>query len=68
MENSVNNTCPAVKYSCKYFDSSLKNRCGLKTPTISKNGRHFYCKSHIMSKEIKDIGIFSMITEGSRAV
>lgn len=64
----MSNTCPAIKYQCQYFDSSIKNKCGLRKPSVTNNGRHFYCKSHAMSKEINDMGMFSMITEGSRGI
>lgn len=61
-------TCPAIKYTCRYFNSTLKNRCALRKPYVRKNGRYFFCKSHSSSKEIKDMGMFSLITEGSRAI
>jgi hypothetical protein len=60
--------CPAIKDSCRYFDGTIKNKCGLRRPTISNNGRHFYCKSHTAGKEIKDMGMFSMITEGAKKI
>ena len=56
--------CPAIKSSCSYFDRTIKNKCGYRTPRVSKNGKKMYCKSHSMSKEIKDLGMFSLITDG----
>jgi hypothetical protein len=58
--------CPAIKASCRYFDGTIKNRCGIKRPYVGTVGKKFYCKSHSCSKEIKDMGMFSLITEGTR--
>jgi len=58
--------CPAVKESCQYFDNTIKNKCSMRTPRISQNAKKMYCKSHTRSLEIKDLGMFSLITEGTR--
>ena len=60
--------CPAIKANCSYFDSTIKNKCGIKKPYVATTGRKFFCKSQTMSKEIKDMGMFSLITQGSRKV
>ena len=57
--------CPAVKKSCSYYDTTIKNKCSLRTPRISNNGKTFYCKSHTSGAKIEDMGLFSLITEGT---
>lgn len=58
--------CPAIKSSCYYYDSTIKNKCGIRKPLVATTGHKFFCKSNTSSKEIKDMGMFSLITQGSR--
>ncbi len=58
--------CPAIKKSCKHFDNTKKNKCGMRKPRISNNGKNFYCKDSPMSSKIMDLGLFSLITEGTK--
>ena len=30
----MSNICPAIKASCKHFDGTIKNKCGIRKPLI----------------------------------
>ena len=55
--------CPAVRAECQYFSF---NKCQMNHPREGKTGDKHYCRSHIMSKEVKDLGAISAISKGPK--
>ena len=55
--------CPAIKDSCSHFEY---NKCQMRHPVIKKSSGSYWCKSHAQSKEVKDVGAASAISEGPK--
>lgn len=55
--------CPAIRDSCQYFEF---NKCQMRHPRIGKTGNSYFCRSNIMSKEVKDLGAMRAISEGPK--
>jgi hypothetical protein len=55
--------CPAIKDSCQHFSF---DKCQIRHPVIRKDSGRYWCKSHSMSKEVKDLSAATAISEGPR--
>ena len=55
--------CPAIKDSCQHFSY---NKCQMNHPRVGKSSGKHWCRSHTLTKEIKDLGAVSAISKGPK--